>query len=170
MKVINLENSGIQKFVLSGIFIALATVLGTFSVPVLGAKAAPIQHFVNVISAIILGPTYGVACAFITSLLRNILGTGSLLAFPGSMVGSFFAAIMFKRFKNIGAAVIGEIVGTGIIGALFAYPLAAFVLGKEVALCMYIPPFSISSIIGSVIAYGILKTNVIGELLKYITH
>ena len=89
-----------QKIVLSGILIAIATVLGTFSIPVLGAKASPVQHFVNVIAGITLGPVYGASCAFISSLLRNILGTGSLLAFPGSMVGVFLASILYRKFKK----------------------------------------------------------------------
>lgn len=154
-----------RKIVLSGILIAIATVLGTFSIPILGAKASPIQHFINVIAGVTLGPIYGVACAFISSLLRNILATGSLLAFPGSMVGVFLAGILYKKFKRIELAVIGEVIGTGIIGALLAYPLAAFVLGKEVALFVYIVPFSLSSIIGSIIAYIMLKISKIREFL-----
>ena len=154
-----------QKIVLSGILIAIASVLGTFSIPVLGAKASPVQHFVNVIAGITLGPVYGVACAFVAALLRNILGTGSLLAFPGSMVGVFLAALLYKKFKKIELAVIGEVIGTGIIGALLAYPVATVLLGKEVALFVYVIPFSLSSIIGSIIAYIILKIKVIREFL-----
>ena len=123
------------------------------------------QHFVNVIAGITLGPVYGVACAFVAALLRNILGTGSLLAFPGSMVGVFLAALLYKKFKKIELAVIGEVIGTGIIGALLAYPVAAVLLGREVALFVYIVPFSLSSIIGSIIAYIILKIKVIREFL-----
>ena len=154
-----------QKIVLSWILIAIATVLGTFSIPVIGAKASPVQHFVNVIAGITLGPVYGVACAFVAALLRNILGTGSLLAFPGSMVGVFLAALLYKKFKKIELAVIGEVIGTGIIGALLAYPVATVLLGKEVALFVYVIPFSLSSIIGSIIAYIILKVKVIREFL-----
>ena len=165
MEIAKNKDKTTQKIVLSGILIAIATVLGTFSIPVLGAKASPVQHFVNVIAGITLGPVYGVACAFVSSLLRNILGTGSLLAFPGSMVGVFLAGIVYKRFKKIELAVVGEVVGTGIIGALLAYPVAAVLLGREVALFVYIVPFSLSSIIGSIIAYIILKIKVIREFL-----
>ena len=81
------------------------------------------------------------------------------------MVGVFLAGIVYKRFKKIELAVVGEVVGTGIIGALLAYPVAAVLLGREVALFVYIVPFSLSSIIGSVIAYIILKIKVIKEFL-----
>ena len=124
------NKSRTKKLVISGILIAISTILGTFSIPLLGAKVAPIQHLVNVIAAVILGPVYGVGCAFVSSLLRNILGTGSLLAFPGSMLGVFLSGLLYKKFKKIEVAVIGEVIGTGIIGALLAYPLAAFVLGR----------------------------------------
>ena len=165
MQITKVRENTTKKIVLSGILIAIATVLGTFSIPILGAKASPIQHFVNVIAGVSLGPIYGVSCAFVSALIRNILATGSLLAFPGSMVGVFFAGILYKKFKKIEFAVIGEVIGTGIIGAILAYPLAAFVLGKEVALFVYIIPFSISSILGSIMAYILLKIKVIREFL-----
>ena len=154
-----------RRLVISGILIALATILGTFSIPILGAKAAPIQHLINVIAAVTLGPIYGISCAFVSSMLRNILGVGSILAFPGSMVGVFLAAILYKKFKKLEIAVVGEVIGTGIIGALLAYPLAAFVLGNKVALFVYIIPFSLSSIVGSIIAYIILKINTVRRFL-----
>lgn len=159
------NKSRTKKLVISGILIAISTILGTFSIPLLGAKVAPIQHLVNVIVAVILGPVYGVGCAFVSSLLRNILGTGSLLAFPGSMVGVFLSGLLYKKFKKIEVAVIGEVIGTGIIGALLAYQLAAFVLGREVAMFVYIVPFSLSSFIGSFLAYIILKLTTLKQFL-----
>lgn len=159
------NKSRTKKLVISGILIAISTILGTFSIPLLGAKVAPIQHLVNVIAAVILGPVYGVGCAFVSSLLRNILGTGSLLAFPGSMIGVFLSGLLYKKFKKIEVAVIGEVIGTGIIGALLAYPLAAFVLGREVAMFVYIVPFSLSSFIGGFLAYIILKLTTLKQFL-----
>lgn len=159
------NKSRTKKLVISGILIEISTILGTFSIPLLGAKVAPIQHLVNVIAAVILGPVYGVGCAFVSSLLRNILGTGSLLAFPGSMLGVFLSGLLYKKFKKIEVAVIGEVIGTGIIGALLAYPLAAFVLGREVAMFVYIVPFSLSSFIGSFLAYIILKLTTLKQFL-----
>ena len=105
MQITKARENTTKKIVLSGILIAIATVLGTFSIPILGAKASPIQHFVNVIAGVSLGPIYGVACAFISALIRNILATGSILAFPGSMVGVFFAGILYKKFKKIEFAI-----------------------------------------------------------------
>lgn len=116
------------------------------------AKAYPVQHAVNVIAGIILGPGPAVIIAFVIGLLRNMLGLGSLLAFPGGMIGAFFAGYCFKLFNRNYAAAIGEVVGTGIIGALFSVPFAKIFMGTAFAAFFFIPPFLVSSISGSVIA------------------
>lgn len=153
------------KISLSGIFIAISTVLGTFSIPVLGAKISPIQHFINIVAAVTLGPAYAVGCAFTSSLIRNILGTGSLLAFPGSMIGALCAGLLYKKYKNIEVALIGEVIGTGILGAIAAYPISALLLGRETAVLVYIIPFSLSSFTGGIIAYFIIKVPAIRKMI-----
>lgn len=147
-----------KKLTLSALLIALG-VIGSnlIFIPVGAAKCFPVQHTINVLSAVILGPWYGVAIAFCTSLLRNVLGTGSLMAFPGSMVGVFLAGILYAKTKKVNFAVFGEIFGTGILGGLLAFPIAKFVLGKEVAALFFVTPFLISTIGGSLIAYFIIK-------------
>lgn len=156
-----------KKLVLSSLLVAFGTVIGAvFYIPLLGGKMFPIQHFINVVSAIILGPLYAVGNAFVISLLRNILGTGSILAFPGSMVGALLAGILYKRYKNFYATALGEVVGTGILGALLAYPFATLMLGKEVALFAYIFPFSLSCIGGAVLAIIFLNVPIIKRLIN----
>ena len=59
---------------LAGILTTIAVVSSTLSVPVFGAKAAPVQHIINVLAGVILGPGYAVLIAFSASLLRNLLG------------------------------------------------------------------------------------------------
>ena len=77
-----------KKLALAGVLCAVAVVGSMLQFPVFGSQCAPVQHMVNVICAVFLGPGYGVAVAFLASLLRNIFGLGSLLAFPGSMCGA----------------------------------------------------------------------------------
>lgn len=154
-----------QEIALSGILIALAVVFGTFSIPIGAAKISPIQHFVNVVGAVTLGPVYAVANAFLASLIRNILGTGSLLAFPGSMIGALLSGIIYKKIKILISAVIGEVIGTGILGAIAAYPVAVLLMGKEGALFMFVAPFIMSCSAGAVIAYCFLKIPVIKQSL-----
>ena len=159
------EKSKAQKIALSGVLISISVIFGTFSIPIGVAKISPIQHFVNIVGAITLGPVYALLNAFVTSLIRNIMGTGSLLAFPGSMVGALLAGILYKKFRKPIIAVIGEVIGTGILGALLAYPIASILLGKEVALFVYIIPFTMSCGAGAAIAYFFLKVPIIRKTL-----
>lgn len=78
-----------KKLALAGVLIALATAGSVISFPVAGSKCAPVQHMVNILAAVLLGPGWGVGIAFCASLLRNLMGIGSLMAFPGSMAGAF---------------------------------------------------------------------------------
>jgi energy coupling factor transporter S component ThiW len=159
------EKSKAQKIALSGILIGISVIFGTFSIPIGAAKISPIQHFVNVVGAITLGPIYAVLNAFIASLIRNIMGTGSLLAFPGSMVGAFLAGILYKKFRKTTIAVLGEIFGTGILGALLAYPMAVILLGKQGAVFAYVIPFISSCSVGAVIAYSFINIPIIRKML-----
>lgn len=164
----NKEKISTKKLALSGILVAISTILGTFSIPFLGAKISPVQHFINVLAAVTIGPVYGVGTAFVTSLLRNILGTGSLLAFPGSMIGAFLDGFIYSKFNKVEGALIGEIIGTGILGAIVAFPIASIILGKDVALFFYVVPFSLSSLFGGIIAYILIKIHSVRILLKKI--
>lgn len=153
-----------KKLTLCAMFIAVGVLASSvIYIPLGAAKCFPIQHTINVLSAVFLGPGYGVLNAFCISLLRNFTGTGSLLAFPGSMIGAFLAGIAYKLTKNNLAAAGGEIFGTGILGGLLAFPIAKFILGKEVMALFYVFSFLTSTIGGSVIACLLLKS---GEILK----
>ena len=108
---------------------------------------------VNVLAAVVLGPWWGVGIAFAASLIRNLLGLGSLMAFPGSMVGALCCGLMYKFSKKIIPTCIAEALGTGILGGLAAYPLAKYVmLIQPEGMFIYIIPFLISSVVGSVVA------------------
>lgn len=146
-----------KKLTFSALLVALGTIAGNLIyIPVGAAKCFPVQHAINVMSAVLLGPWYGAANAFLISLLRNILGTGSPLAFPGSMIGAFLAGIMYLKFGKKLFAVAGEIFGTGVLGGLLAFPIAKLLLGKDIAAFYFIIPFSMSTIGGSIIGYAIL--------------
>lgn len=147
-----------KKLTLAAMFISLGVVLGNLVyIPVGVSKCFPVQHTVNILSAVILGPSFSVSIAFLISLLRNLMGTGSLLAFPGSMIGALLAGVLYKRFNNKYFAVGGEIIGTGILGGLLAFPIAKYIMGNEVIAFFFIYPFLLSTIGGSVIALVMLK-------------
>ena len=154
-----------KKLAVAGILCAVAVVGSLFSFPVFGSKCAPVQHMVNILCAVFLGPWYGVAVAFVASLLRNLLGLGSLLAFPGSMIGALLAGLAYRRWHNTGAAMAGEIFGTGILGGLAAWVIAWAILGSKAAAWFFVPPFLISTVGGSIIAGLLIKSGVLNHIM-----
>lgn len=148
-----MKTNNLKKLTLTAIFAAIATAGSLFSFPILGAKCSPIQHLINILCAIFLGPTYGVGCAFIASFLRNILGLGTLLAFPGSMCGAALAGILYHCSGRRWTAYLGEVCGTALIGGILAYPVASLILGNTSArLFTFVMPFLVSTAGGAVIA------------------
>ena len=154
-----MKKTNVKKLAVAGVLCAVAVVGSLFSFPVFGSKCAPVQHMVNILCAVFLGPGYGVAAAFAASLIRNILGLGSLMAFPGSMFGALLCGVVYKKTGNILATLLGEVFGTAILGGLCAYPVAILFMGKsaaELAFYAYIIPFLISTTVGSVLAVVIV--------------
>ena len=153
-----MKRNQIRKMTVAALFCAIAVVGSMFSFPVLGSKCAPVQHMVNILCAVLLGPWYGVAVAFAASLFRNLLGLGSLMAFPGSMLGALLCGLVFHFTKNLPATLVVEVFGTGILGGLCAYPVATLLMGVDasaVAFYAYIVPFLISTVAGAILA-GVL--------------
>lgn len=145
--------NNIKKMAVTALFAALAVVGSVFSFPVFGAKCAPVQHMVNILCAVILGPWWGLAAAFISSLIRNLMGLGTLLAFPGSMCGAFLAGLLYGKFNKLPFACAGELVGTSLIGGMLAYPIAKLLLNNDAAvLFTFVVPFLVSSAGGTVFA------------------
>ena len=150
------QQTAVKKLAIASLLTAVAVVGSLVSFPVLGSRCSPVQHMVNILCAVFLGPWYGVACAFAASFLRNLLGLGTLLAFPGSMVGALVCGLTYWGTRNLGAACVGEVFGTGILGGLSAWPIATLILGQSVAAWAYMGPFLISTVGGSVIAGAVL--------------
>ena len=140
-----------KKLIIASICVALGVVLSTTSIPIGPARIFPFQHM------IIVGARFSVGAAFSTSCLRNVLALGSPLAFPGSMIGAWLSAYLYKKYNSIWAAALGEIIGTGILGAFISYPIANFLLGKPLALLTLITSFSMSSIGGACIGFVVLQ-------------
>ena len=148
-----------KKLCIAGVLVAVAVVGSLFSFPVFGSKCAPIQHMVNILCAVMLGPWYGVGVAFCASLIRNLLGLGSLMAFPGSMLGAMLCGIAFWKSRKIPVTLLAEVFGTGILGGLCAYPIAILFLGMqagEIAFYAYVIPFLVSTVGGAVISAVLL--------------
>jgi energy-coupling factor transport system ATP-binding protein len=148
-----------RKVARAVILVAIGVALSPFtSIPVGIAKINPVQHFVNVLGAVLLGPWWATGIALIIGILRNALGTGTLLAFPGGMIGAFIAGIFYRTTRNIYIAAFGEIIGTGLLGAIASALIVAPVLMKKgMAMGALIITFSGSSLLGSIIGVLALK-------------
>ena len=158
-----------RKLTISALLIAIGVLAGQMIyIPIGASKCFPVQHTINVLSAVLLGPWYGVVNAFCISLLRNFMGTGSLMAFPGSMIGALLAGQIYRITKNNYATAIGEIFGTAILGGFLAVPIATFVMGNAAGAFAYVVPFLISTTGGSIIAVIILKSKAFVKIAKKI--
>ncbi len=136
----------------AAILVALAVALSPFFIPVGISKCFPAQHMINVIAAVMLGPAYAIGVAFIAAIIRNIMGLGTLLAFPGGMIGALLAGLAYRAYKNIYLAGAGEIIGTGLLGALVsAWIVGPILMGKSMAVAILFIAFSVSTIGGTII-------------------
>lgn len=157
----------LNKLIVVSIFVAIGLVLSPLLKIDLGfAKAFPVQHMINVFIAVFFGVSYNLAASFCLSSLRILLGLGTVLAYPGSMIGAFLSAVLYRSTHSVILACLGEVVGTGLIGGYVAYLVAAFVLGSKVGAMAMIIPFLASSAVGAIIA-GILITLMPKQLKNY---
>ena len=145
------------------ILVALGVALSPFtSIPIGIAKINPAQHFVNVVGAVLLGPWWATGIALVIGILRNAMGTGTLLAFPGGMIGAFLAGLAYRYSRSIYLGALGEMIGTGLLGATAsAFIIAPVLMGKAIALGALIIAFSGSTIAGSII--GVLALNLLNR-------
>ena len=94
-----------RKVAYAVVLVAIGVALAPYtSFPIGIAKVNPTQHFINVIGAVVLGPWWAVLVAMVIGIIRNALGVGSLLAFPGGMIGALLAGYMFvwRRLDRLG--------------------------------------------------------------------
>ena len=160
-------NLSTKKIALAGVFTALAVVGSFISFPVAGSKCAPVQHMVNILAAVTLGPFWGIGIAFIASLLRNLLALGSLMAFPGSMVGALCCGLVYHFSRKLSLTCAVEALGTGILGGIAAYPVAVYLMGLTPAgIFVYIIPFLISTVAGSILAFLLITVLEKGGVMR----
>ena len=148
-----LKRTDTRKAAYAVVLVAMGVALAPYtSFPIGIAKVNPTQHFINVVAALLLGPWWAVAIATIIAVLRNATGLGTLLAFPGGMIGALLAGLVYRYTRNIYAGAAGEIVGTGFMAPVVCALLVAPVLmGKVIPLLALIPSFLASTLVGAVL-------------------
>jgi len=86
-----------RKVALAAILSAAAVVLSpvvTFPLPL--ATPFPVQHMVNAIAGVLLGPWYAVMVAVVVGSVRYMLGTGTIHAFPGGIFGGLVVGLAYR--------------------------------------------------------------------------
>ncbi|MDQ7842323.1 MAG: energy coupling factor transporter S component ThiW [Armatimonadota bacterium] len=148
-----------RRLVLSALFAALPVVFSFVpgAIPVAGAKVLPWQHMVNAIAGVLVGPWYAAVSATIAAILRNALGVGTLLAFPGGIPGALVVGFAYRYWKREWTGLL-EPLGTGPVGATIgALLVAPALMGRAIPLAALLPAFLASSIPGAVLGVIVLK-------------
>lgn len=148
-----------RRLVLAALFAALPVVLSFFpgAIPVAGARVLPWQHTINVIAGVVLGPWYAALAATVAAILRNALGVGTLLAFPGGIPGALVVGFAYRIWQKEWVGLL-EPIGTGPIGATIgALIVAPALMGRAIPLLTLQSAFLASSITGAIVGYLTLK-------------
>lgn len=147
-------------------FIALGVVIS----PILRIEGmCPMAHLINITCAVFMGPGYALLCALLIGIIRMMIMGIPPLALTGAIFGATLSGVFYKLSKGkIIAAVLGEIFGTGVIGAIVSYPVMTYLWGKEgLTWFFYVPSFIMGTLIGGSIAFLLLKRlEVTGALVK----
>lgn len=142
-----------KKMIVTAMMAGIAFVLNTF---VYFPAMAPFQHCVNVIAVAFLGPWYGCVAAFICGALRMMSGR-TIQAIIGAVFGPIIGGILYRRTKNLYLLALGEIFGTGVVGALAVYPFMRIFYNLEaVEWYYYVPFYTPSAIVGAIMGMAVL--------------
>ena len=145
--------------VLRMVTMAMLVAIGVVISPLLRVEGmCPMAHLINITAAVFLGPVDAFLVAVMIGVIRmSVMGIPPL-ALTGAVFGAALSGILYKvSNQKIWAAVLGEIIGTGIIGAIVSYPVMAFICGRQgLTWLFYVPSFICGTLIGGSIAFVFL--------------
>lgn len=150
------------------VVLAMLIAIGVVISPILRVEGmCPMAHFINIVCSVFMGPWYSLLCAFIIGVIRMVIMGIPPLALTGAVFGAFLSGVFYKLSKGkLLCAVLGEIIGTGIIGAIVSYPVMTLIWGKDgLSLFFYVPSFICGTLIGGSIAYFFLRKYADGGML-----
>lgn len=177
-----------KKISLLIVLTTLGVILAPFFwFPFFGTKAFPGQHLVNVFAGVLLGPWWAAAAAILIGTIRNVLGIGTLYAFPGGIPGAIVVGLTYlitRGAKNPLVrylAALTEPAGTVLIGGTLSILIIAPAIGdmrfmgaiEQYGLYGFLPIFwsgwAMSSVPGSIIGYLVLLALDRSGILRQIT-
>ena len=149
-----------SKAILKLAVLAMLIALGVVISPILRVEGmCPMAHLINIVCSVLLGPWYSLLCAVLIGIIRMATMGIPPIALTGAIFGAFLSGLFYRLSKGkIICAVLGEIFGTGVIGALASYPVMTLFWGKEgLSWLFYVPSFICGTLIGGSIAYVLLR-------------
>lgn len=149
-----------SKRLLRTVVLSMLVALGVVISPILRFEGmCPMAHFINITCSVLLGPWYSLLCATLIGIIRMATMAIPPLALTGAVFGAFLSGVFYRLSKGkILFAVLGEIIGTGIIGAIISYPVMTYLWGRGgLSWLFYVPSFICGTLIGGSIAYVFLK-------------
>lgn len=148
-----------QKTLLRLIFMGIMIALGVVISPLLRVEGmCPMAHLINICCAVLLGPADALLCAFSIGIIRMVLMGIPPLALTGAIFGAFLSGVLYRASgAKLAAAFLGEVFGTGVIGALVSYPVMTYLWGRGgLTLFFYLPSFFMGTVIGGSLAMLLL--------------
>lgn len=148
-----------QQKVLRLVFLSMMIGLGVVISPILRVEGmCPMAHLINITCSVMLGPWYSLLCATLIGIIRMTVMGIPPLALTGAVFGATLSGIFYRASGGkIIAACLGEVIGTGIIGAMVSYPVMEILMGRTgLSWMFYVPSFIAGTLIGGSIAFGLL--------------
>ena len=148
-----------QQKVLRLVFLSMMIGLGVVISPILRVEGmCPMAHLINITCSVMLGPWYSLLCATLIGIIRMTVMGIPPLALTGAVFGAALSGIFYRvSGGKIIAACLGEVIGTGIIGAMVSYPVMEILMGRTgLSWMFYVPSFIAGTLIGGSIAFGLL--------------
>ena len=121
------------------VMLATMVAIGVVISPILRIEGmCPTAHLINIVCSVLMGPWYSLLCATMIGVIRMMFMGIPPLALTGAVFGAFLSGVFYRVSKGrIICAVIGEVIGTGIIGSLVLSGYGIFD-GKRRSDCIFL--------------------------------